>query len=124
MPKYLSSAKEFLVDLLFPKFCINCGREGSYLCQDCLSLIDILEIQYCPFCALPKIVIDGKTCNSCKNSKRLTGLYCATSYDNFIVKKTINQLKYEPYIKELSKSLASLIIAHLISLNKLMYWSI
>lgn len=114
----LSSTKNFIFDLLFPKFCISCGKEGSYLCQDCFSLIDILERQYCPFCPQPKVVIDGKTCNFCKRSKSLNGLYCAASYNNFIVKKLINQFKYEPHIKELSKPLSSLIIAHFINLNK------
>lgn len=111
--------REFILDLLFPKFCLNCNKEGSYLCQDCFSLIDILEKQYCPFCAQPRIVIDGETCNHCRRSKHLSGLYCAASYNNFIVKKLINQFKYEPYIKELAKPLTSLIIAHLIYLNKL-----
>lgn len=114
----LSSIKEFILDLLFPKFCISCGKEGSYLCQDCFSLIDILERQYCPFCPQPKVVLDGKTCNFCKRSKSLNGLYCAASYNNFIVKKLINQFKYEPYIKELSKPLSSLIVVHLINLDK------
>ena len=111
--------KEFILDLLFPKFCLNCSKEGSYLCQDCFSLIDILEKQYCPFCAQPRIVIDGETCNHCRRSKHLSGLYYAASYNNFIIKKLINQFKYEPYIKELAKPLTSLIIAHLIYLNKL-----
>jgi len=114
----LSSIKEFILDLLFPKFCISCGKEGSYLCQDCFSLIDILERQYCPFCPQPKVVLDGKTCNFCKRSKSLNGLYCAASYNNFIVKKLINQFKYEPYIKELSKPLSSLIVVHLVNLDK------
>jgi len=118
MKKIFISIKNFLLDLLFPKFCISCGKDGSYLCQDCFSLIDILERQYCPFCSRPKIVIDGKTCNFCSRSKSLNGLYCAASYNNFIVKKLINQFKYEPYIKELSKPLSSLIVAHLINLNK------
>lgn len=118
MGKILLSIKKFILDLLFPKFCINCQKERTYLCQDCFSLIDISEIQYCPFCAFPKIVLDGKTCNSCRNSKKLTGLYSAASYDNFIVKKLINQFKYGAYIKELAKPLSSLIIAHLINLNK------
>ena len=92
----LSSFKKLILDLLFPKFCINCGKEESYLCQDCFSLVDIAERQYCPFCSSPKVVIDGKTCNYCKKSKQLSGLYCATSYNNFIAKKMINQFKYEP----------------------------
>ncbi len=114
----LSPIKEFILDIIFPKFCLSCGKEGSYLCPDCFSLISISDRQYCPFCNYPKVVFDGKTCNRCKKSKNLDGLYCATSYDNFILKKLINQFKYEPYIKEISEPLSLLIITHLLNLNK------
>jgi len=114
----INSIKKFIFDLFFPRFCINCGKEGSYLCQDCFYLIEILEEQYCPFCLRPKVVSDGKTCNYCKSLKKLTGLFCAASYDNFIVKKMINQFKYEPYIKDAAEPLSSLIISHLTNLNK------
>jgi len=94
MRKILNTIKNFILDILFPKFCLICNREGKWLCEDCFSLIDILEKQDYPF--------DIKT-------KKLAGLYCATPYDNFIVKKLINQFKYEPYIKELSEPLTLLI---------------
>lgn len=115
MKKFLFLIKEFVLDTLFPKFCLNCGREGSFLCQDCFSLLEVLDRQYCPFCTT--VVSDRKTCSKCKRSKYLEGLYCAGSYDNFILKKLINQFKYEPYIKEISEILSSLIIAHFINSN-------
>ncbi|MFH1656679.1 MAG: ComF family protein [Candidatus Nealsonbacteria bacterium] len=114
----LSKIKENILDILFPKFCLNCGKEKDYLCQDCFSLIDILERQYCPFCHSQNIVVDGKTCNFCKRTKTLNGLYCAVSYSDNIIKKLINQFKYQPYIKELSKLLSHLILIHFIKLNK------
>jgi len=119
MQKFLSLTKEFILDILFPKFCLSCGKEGSYLCEDCFSIIDILKRQYCPFCYPPKAVADAKTCIYCRKRKRLNGLYCATSYNNFIAKKLINQFKYGPYIKELSKPLSSLIIAYFLNLETL-----
>lgn len=118
MGNFLFKAREFFLDILFPKFCVNCGKEGSYLCPDCFSLIEILDRQYCPFCEPPKVVFDGKTCVSCKRSKNLHGLFCASSYDNFIIKKLVRQFKYEPFLKELSSTLASLIITHLSLVNK------
>jgi len=105
------------LNLLFPLYCINCQGEKDYLCQDCFSLIDIQNNQYCPFCNPAKIVFDGKTCYSCRKSKKLTGLFCAASYQNFIIKKLISQFKYEPYIKELAKPLAVLIIQHFQALD-------
>ena len=108
---------EFILDMLFPKFCVNCGREGTYLCQDCFSLIDIFRQQHCPFCYPPKPTADGKTCPSCQRRKYLNGLFCAASYDNYIVKNLINQFKYEPYVKEMSKPISFLIAAHFINLE-------
>lgn len=85
--------KNSILNLFFPKFCLNCNKEGGYLCQDCFALIDILKTRPDPF------------------------LYCAALYDNFVVKKLINQFKYEPFIKELAEPLSSLIIAHLLNLE-------
>jgi ComF family protein len=118
MSNLLSKTREFVLDLLFPKFCLNCGREEDFLCQVCLSLIDVLERQYCPFCLPPKIVLDGKTCPSCRKSKNLNGLYFAASYDNFILKKAIHQFKYG-LTKDLAKPLADLIIRHFNNLTAL-----
>ncbi len=115
MSKYLASIKSFLLDLIFPKFCISCGREGSHICYDCLSMVEILEYQFCPVCQ--KRVIDGKICKNCRTRTNLAGLFAATPYQNKIVKKMINKFKYTPYIKNLSFPLYSLIISHLKQLN-------
>lgn len=114
MSRLLIQIKEFFLNLFFPSGCINCQKEGSYLCQDCLSLIDIPQNQYCPFCYPPKIVLDGRICYLCrKKGKKLAGLFFAAPYQNFIIKKLIRQFKYEPYLKGLAKTLSSLIIEHL-----------
>lgn len=89
---------EFIKELLFPKFCLNCQREGEYLCQDCFALIDFPP--YIP-----------------QKAAYLTGLFCAVPYNNFIIKKLIAQFKYRPFVKELAATLASLII-HSIKLNE------
>lgn len=96
----MKQIKNFILDILFPKFCIICSKEGSYLCYDCFSMIDILE-------------------NPQRDIKTLDGLYCAVSYDNFVVKKLINQFKYGPCIKELSSPLFFLILTHFTNLNEL-----
>lgn len=119
MSKILISLKNFLLDLLFPALCINCQKERSYLCPDCFSLIELAPHQYCPFCNFPRIVPDGKTCLTCrKQGKKLTGLFSAVPYTNFLVKKLISQFKYQPYVKDLAKTLTSLIIHHFQLLDK------
>jgi len=86
--------RDFFLDIIFPKFCLNCGREGDYLCEDCQGLLDISGF------------------HQTFSTKNLKDLYFPLSYQNFLVKKIIHQFKYQPFIKELSKTLASLIIEH------------
>lgn len=90
--------KKFLLNLFFPKSCLGCNYPATYLCQDCLALINIsdrffLEKEY------------------------LSRLYFATDYENFIVKKFINNFKYKPFAKDLAETLASLIIIYLQNLE-------
>lgn len=87
---------DFITDIFFPKFCINCQQEGEYLCQDCFSLIDFIP----PYISIPI-------------PQNLSEIICACSYENFVIKKLIRKFKYEPFIKELAIPLASLIIHHL-----------
>lgn len=101
--------QKFILDILFPCFCLNCGQEGSYLCQDCKSCLEVLEHQYC-LCKKPHTTIEGK-CAKCHH-KKLDCLYYAVSLENKICQKLIQQFKQQPFIKELAKSLTSLIIAH------------
>jgi len=112
----LDKIKFFILDALFPKFCLNCKSEGKYLCEDCLSLLDILENSYC-LCEKPFRLPAAGKCKKCQN-KKLNGLYFALYYQNNLVKKIIQRFKYEPFARELSNDLASLIITHLSLLNK------
>ncbi|HDZ54770.1 MAG TPA: ComF family protein [Candidatus Nealsonbacteria bacterium] len=114
--KILFFLKKSVLDLFFPKFCFSCREEGSYLCQDCLSTLEILEYQYC-LCKKPlRLVLAGK-CRSCYY-KKLNGLYFALPYQNQLLRKLIHKFKYEPYVKELAELLSSLIISHFKLSNK------
>lgn len=37
--------KKFVKDLFFPVFCAKCGREGEWLCADCLNKIKIAPME-------------------------------------------------------------------------------
>ena len=116
METLFTYSKNFISDILFPKFCLGCQKEGSYLCNDCLATIEITEYLFCPGCQKRKD--DGRPCKICQRFVKLDGLYFATPYQNRLVKELINKFKYEPLIKELAKSLASLIITHFQILRK------
>lgn len=107
--------KNFILDLLFPQCCLNCGCEKSYLCQDCLATLEILESNFC-LCKKSSRLPQAGKCKRCQ-PKKLNGLYFASSYQNNLVRKLIQQFKYQPFIKELAKPLTSLIITHFQLLN-------
>lgn len=107
----LPNLKKFVLDTFFPQFCLGCSREGSLICDDCLSLVPITDYQYCPFCHSPNRVMGKGKCSS-HRQMQLDGLFAATSYQEPLVKKLITSLKYKPYTKTLAEPLAYLIIAY------------
>jgi predicted amidophosphoribosyltransferase len=110
---------EFLKDLFFPKFCLGCQKEETFLCNDCRELLEIGEFDYC-LCNKPlRIFPDQKNgkCKSCQ-IKKLSGLYFAVSYKNVLAKRLIRQFKYEPYLKDLKSTLAGILIEHFVKTQK------
>ena len=107
--------KNFVLDIIFPQFCIQCGKEGGCLCPDCFGLIDILEYQFCPVCG--KRLTGQNVCDKCADKTNLNGIFSASFYANFVIKKSVARLKYEPYLKNLSNTFADLIITHFSLLN-------
>ncbi|MCX6737811.1 MAG: hypothetical protein NTY11_00045 [Candidatus Parcubacteria bacterium] len=85
--------KETILDILWPKKCVNCGKLGKCLCDDCFALIEIFRDI------------------SCEKFLYLDGLHYATAYKDKLVKSIIHSCKYAR-IKELTRPLADLIIAH------------
>lgn len=114
--------KDFLLELFFPSFCFGCKKEGTYLCQDCREILEISQFQYC-LCDKDPIRLELSTekqgkCQRC-SEKKLFGLYFALPYkEKALTRKLIIQFKYEPYIKDLSKTLAGLLIEHFVILGK------
>lgn len=86
--------KESILDMFFPKICLSCQKEGEYLCQDCRAMLDISGFHQ-----------KYKTPN-------LADLYYPLSYQNKFLQNLIKKFKYEPFVKELAKTLADLIIEH------------
>lgn len=121
MDNLLQKIKNFTLDLFFPKSCLGCQKEGFYLCEDCKTLLDVSEFNYC-LCdtnpiRLPLSSSSGK-CRRC-SEKKLSGLYFAISYkERALAKKLIHQFKYKPYLKDLSKTLAAILIEHFVKTAK------
>ncbi|MBI4091921.1 MAG: ComF family protein [Candidatus Levybacteria bacterium] len=90
-----------LLDLIFPKKCINCKKFGDFLCPDCFSKIRYNESSQCPSCL--KASIDGFTHWECKTETKysIDGVISAVVY-NSVARKLVRQFKYKPYVSRLS----------------------
>jgi len=102
--------KERILDILFPKLCLICKKEGQYLCEDCKALIDISENIFC-LCNKPKRMQGKSKCGECEK-KYLDGIFSVASKNNRFANKVTASFQNEPYIKELSIPLSELIVSH------------
>ena len=91
-----------ILDLVFPKICLGCGKEGRYICGTCLAKVPRAKL-VCPYCE--KASIDGMTHAKCKRVYGLDGLVSVWSYDG-VVRKAILALKYK-YATEIANELSS-----------------
>lgn len=82
-----------IIDLLFPKRCVSCGRLGQYFCDSCTKMIQIILSReaICPMCGRP--ALDGRTHPRCQMLSGLDGLTSFFRY-NGVVRKGIKAIKY------------------------------
>lgn len=80
--------KNIILDILFPKVCINCGKEGKYICDKCSIFISEAE----------PMIYAGEC---------LDGLVSAWDYEG-LIKELIQMIKYQG-ITDVIKELISLI---------------
>ena len=80
-----------LVDLLYPKTCVNCHYLGAYLCPECEKKLLYLRRQVCFYCGRPSL--NGLTHPGCLSRCKIDGAL-SIFYYNFLLKKIIQQFKY------------------------------
>ena len=88
--KIFLKLKNLLLDLFFPKFCVNCNKEGKYICRSCEIFISENAL-ICPICN--KGSFFGETHKNCKKKYGLDGLISIYDYDG-IIKMGIKKAKY------------------------------
>lgn len=101
----------FLLDIFFPKYCVNCKVFGSYLCSDCFIQLSFDTQVICLVCGRGSI--DGLTHPKCKTKYSIDGVFCAVTYRK-IAKKLIYSLKYQPYVSDMQHILIDLFYESLI----------
>lgn len=89
-----------LLDLVFPKSCLGCGRAGQYICADCVAKVRQARA-ICPYCEKPSI--DGVTHARCAKKLGLDGFTSIWEYEE-VVRKAILALKYK-YVTQIVEEL-------------------
>jgi len=97
--------RAYLLDLIFPKFCLGCKKEGMWLCPDCQAAIKANTDKTCPICK--QINENGSVCGSCRKKSYLDGLWVLADYDDRLIQDLIKAIKYD-YICELSANFGCL----------------
>ncbi len=100
-----------LLDLLFPKYCINCKKYGAFLCTDCFSRLSFDTKNICLVCTAPSY--NGLTHPRCLNKYSAEGSFTALVF-NPIVKKLIYQFKYNQHLTSLKPLLGDLFYESLV----------
>jgi competence protein ComFC len=98
------------VDSFFPRRCVGCGKEGDFLCPDCLRKLPRLLAPLCPKCGRPQA--SGIVCPSCRQRQiEIDGIRSLFRFDD-VIRKAIHQLKYRN-LKAISPRLAELLADYL-----------
>jgi ComF family protein len=100
-----------LLDLIFPKYCVNCKKFGDFLCPNCFSRLSFDTKNICVVCG--RASFDGLTHPACLNKYSLDGSFTCIVY-NSISKKIVYQFKYKPHLLALKNFLTDLMYESLI----------
>ena len=106
--------KQFLLDLIFPRFCLGCQKElnlkqASFICEACLNNIVLNSGVECHVCGLRN---KNGVCRGCRKKTFLSGLFAAGKYQDPILREAIHQFKYQS-TESLKKPLAEFLIKYL-----------
>jgi ComF family protein len=99
-------AAAFLLDLIFPRRCVGCGKDRVWLCADCQEKIVVIKTPSCPECQ--RITKNGEYCRTHRRGKVITGILVAAHYKEGPMKEAIHNFKYDG-IKELAEPLGSVL---------------
>lgn len=96
-----------ILDILFPKKCVGCKKEGSYFCGGCVR--NILQTDLvCPRC--DRLAVGGQTHPVCRRRFGLDGLWSLGVYKDPL-REAIKQLKYKR-IQQLAQVLVDITLEY------------
>lgn len=94
-----------ILDYIFPKKCVICKKQGSYLCANCFIYISFNENSICLVCR--KKTLNNLTHTNCLDKHTINGYFSALSY-NRTIEKLIHNFKNKPFLTNLQEVLSEL----------------
>lgn len=106
----MTRLKEMALDLLFPRWCVGCGGEGSFLCESCLRSLPRIEPPVCSKCGRP--YTGGHLCPDCLDwASAIDGIRSPFRFEGAI-REAVHQLKYRN-LRAIVPDLAELLYIYL-----------
>ena len=94
-----------LLDVLFPKRCVQCKKVGTYICTNCFATIAFIDTMVCTVCQ--RQAFGGVTHPVCRTRYSIDGVFPSLVYKG-VVKKLVYVFKYPPYVTDLKQQLVDL----------------
>ncbi|MFC1897324.1 ComF family protein [Chloroflexota bacterium] len=108
----LAKLKGIAVGLLFPQWCVGCGKEGDFICHACRHSLPRIMPPLCPKCG--KLQPSGILCPGCTSWQAdIDGIRSPFRFDG-VIRQAIHQLKYRN-LRALSVTLANLLQDYLVT---------
>lgn len=94
------------LNLLFPRWCVGCGNEGSFICPSCLHSLARIEPPVCPLCGRPRH--HEGLCTDCAGwEASIDGIRSPFIFEG-LIRTAIHHLKYRN-LKAIAETLATLL---------------
>ena len=97
MRPQVNKLKGIALDLLFPRWCVACGREGDFICPSCLKSLPRIMPPLCPRCGLPQSGLPQSSpilCPACAGwQAEIDGIRSPFRFDG-VIRQAIHELKY------------------------------
>lgn len=88
----LAKLKRTALDLLFPRYCVGCGQEGSLICSSCQQSLTRIAPPICTRCGRPQP--SGTLCPDCVSwQAKIDGIRSPFRFEG-VMRQAIHQLKY------------------------------
>jgi len=93
--KIIYSGKNFLMDVVFPKECVLCKKEGASLCLNCLTKYFKFTGFYCPFCRKRIPPSDEPKCSDyCFSKTHIKAVFSLSEYSDKSTKEAVRNFKF------------------------------